>query len=140
MHTITCRNTKAGVSRYTCQIRVRTKTGDTSVSQTFSSQAKARAWGRKRSAEFQDSGQLRPITADAVTFGESIRKYIETTQEQCGRTKLQCLNAILADEIADLQCEAVTSQQLFVLATRLAKGRAAATVANYMSHLGPIFT
>lgn len=141
MYTIACRHTTDGTPRWTCQVRIRTKDQAASVSQTFATEAKAKAWGEKREKEFAKTGVLGAVAVRVrtATFGEAIESYIGSQGKDIGKTKLQCLRAIQQDEIAGRPCDEVTSHELYKLAERLRYGRAPATVGNYMSHLGPVF-
>ena len=64
-------------------------------------------------------------------MSDAIDTYIAENNKQIGRTKKQVLNAINGYDIADLDCAAVTSQQIVTFAKRLLDGgRQLATVGN----------
>lgn len=52
MYTITSRTTTKGVSRFTCQVRVRTKDEDVSVAQTLARASWQKHRAKKREHEF----------------------------------------------------------------------------------------
>jgi integrase len=74
------------------------------------------------------------------TLSDAIYKYSAETNKVIGRTKAQVLNAVKGYDIADLDCAAVTSQEIVTFAKQLLDGgRQPSTVGNYISHLSAIF-
>ena len=116
-----------------------------SEAETFNKKQNAAIWLRNREADLDKLGALdQAIVAKksqtGATLGEAIKKYVGE-MKHIGRTKAQVLDAIAADDIADLRCAEVTSDQLVAYAARLAEGgRQPSTVGNYLSHLAAVFS
>jgi integrase len=140
MGTIITRTRDDGTKAYRAQI-VRKKGGKIvhRESETFERQAAAKAWLSARETALKQPGALErvedPILADVID------RYIAESA-RIGRTKLQALNKIKTYAIALLRCSKIGSTQIIEFAQEIKErqGIQAATVSNYLSHLGAIFT
>lgn len=116
-----------------------------SEAETFNKKQNATIWLRNREADLDKPGALEQAIASkksqtGATLGEAIKKYVGE-MKHTGRTKAQVLDAIGKDDIAELRCAEVTSDQLVAYAARLAEGgRQPSTVGNYLSHLAAVFS
>jgi integrase len=146
MGTISARKKANGLVSYTAQIRI--KRGGKVVyseAETFNKKQNATLWLRNRETDLDKPGALDHAIASkksqtGVTLGEAIKRYVRE-MSHIGRTKSQVLDAIGKDDIAELRCAEVTSDQLVAYAARLAEGgRQPSTVGNYLSHLAAVFS
>lgn len=142
MGSISPRKRKDGSTGYTAQIVLKK---DRKVvfteGRTFDRRAAAALWLEKREAELRAPGGIERAKQHGVTLGKAIDKYVTDSQREMGKTKAQVLNAIKGDEVAEKACAIITSVDLVEFGQRLAAGgRSPATVGNYMSHLGAVFT
>lgn len=145
MGTISARKKANGAVSYTAQIRIK-RAGKVIFTQaeTFNKKQNAALWLRNREAELDKPGALDKAIASkgsqgGATLDDAIDQYIRE-MKSIGRTKAQVLDAIRKDEIAELRCADVTSDQIVAYAGRLADGgRQASTVGNYISHLAAVF-
>lgn len=111
-------------------------------SRTFDRVAAARAWMRARERELEQGGAEPasiPARRKGATLADAIDMYCSDQTRPIGRTKAQVLRALKGFEIADRQCETITSSDLVDLARELVATRAPQTVLNYLSHLQTIF-
>ncbi|EEE37968.1 site-specific recombinase, phage integrase family [Rhodobacteraceae bacterium KLH11] len=143
MATILERERKDGSTAYVAQIVIKKKGHKPHrEARTFDKLAAAKAWAKKRTKELKApnvdfskiGNRKRPKLRDAIS------RYISEYSVQMGRTKTQCLNTILEFDIADMACDDIRSHHLVEFARELGITRTAATVSNYMSHLGAVFT
>lgn len=136
MGTILSRRRSNGTTAYMGKIILR-RGGEVihRESRTFSRHREAKQWITAREAEIAASGPPQP----SATLAEAIRRYIDESRREIGRTKRQVLAAILAHPIVGLDCRDVTSQQITAWATALGQTRQPQTVANYVSHLAAVF-
>ncbi|KFC63950.1 putative integrase/recombinase [Bosea sp. LC85] len=141
MGTIIQRPRRDGTVAYMAQIAVQREGRSHRESQTFDRRPAAAAWIKKREAELSKPGALALAQHGKrlATLGDAIDSYIAESKKKIGRTKSQVLRAIKADDIADIACADITSQDLVAYAGRLGVERAPATVANYLSHLRSVF-
>lgn len=141
MGTIVERRRKDGTVAYMAQIAMRREGRTHRETQSFDRAAAARAWIKKREGELSKPGGI--VAAQNAgrqkTLGDAIDLYISNSKKAMGRTKTQVLRALKADDIAEIPCVDLGTQDLVDLARRLRETRGAATVANYLSHLSPIF-
>lgn len=79
------------------------------------------------------------MTTVTAIRGDAIARYTAESRRQIGRTKAQVLDAIGRASIAQRPCHEVTAQDVIAYAQSLRQTRAAATVANYLSHLQAVF-
>lgn len=151
MGTITERKRKDGTKGYTAQIRIR-RDGVIvhSEAQTFDRKQAASQWLKRREAQLSEPGALDALNKPDVTLGEAIKKYVEESRKEIGRTKAQCLDLIRKHPIAGKKCREITSADISAFADDMQKGwvaeedeewtpRKPQTVGNYMSHLGAVF-
>ncbi|MGY2987762.1 tyrosine-type recombinase/integrase [Bradyrhizobium sp. USDA 4508] len=146
MGTIVSRKRADGSRSHTGQIVIKRK-GQIlhREAETFDKHADAVSWLRDRESELAKPGVLEKLTrqkeqARGKTLTDAIDKYTAETNKKIGRTKEQVLNAIKGYDIADLECAAVTSQEIVTFAKELLDGgRQPSTVGNYISHLSAIF-
>ncbi|EGG92992.1 Site-specific recombinase, phage integrase family [gamma proteobacterium IMCC1989] len=89
-----------GTPRYTCNVRVK-KNGKVlySEARTFSKAGSAKEWGKKRVGEIENEGINK--TADTITLGGLIKKYIDDPHIEIGRTKGNVLRLVSDCEIAN---------------------------------------
>jgi integrase len=145
MGTVVSRRRADGSQGHTGQIVIK-KLGQVvhREAQTFDTHKEAVDWMRDRESELAKPGALDRLQQQAggkgKTLSDAIDKYTAETNKVIGRTKAQVLNSIKAYDIADLDCAAVTSQQIVTFAKQLLDGgRQPSTVGNYISHLSAIF-
>jgi integrase len=108
---------------------------------TFDRRQAAAIWIEKRSAEIKKFG-VRAASAKVqkATLAQAIDRYVSESRRAMGRTKAQVLEAIKRHPIAEKPCEEIGSPDLIAFAQSLIEGRSPATVANYLSHLGAVFS
>lgn len=104
-------------------------------SRTFDRQREAKAWLAARETEIATAGPPQP----SATLRDAIRRYIDESRREIGRTKQQVLASIIASDLARLDCREITSQRITAWAQGLARDRQPQTVANYVSHLAAVF-
>ena len=144
MGTIVSRKRADGSKSHTGQI-VMKKLGRVvhREAKTFDVHAEAVAWMKKREVELAKPDALEKLKQQAgsgKTLTDAIDRYTAETNKQIGKTKAQVLNSIKAYDLADLDCDAVTSQEIVTFAKQLLDGgRQPSTVGNYISHLSAIF-
>lgn len=140
MGTILTRPRKDGTLTYTAQIRVK-RDGKkvVSISETFTREAAARAWMKRKEAELAKPGGLEANRRGTKTLADAIDAYLEVSRKKIGRTKAQVLAAIREDALAQLACDRVTAADIVAYAERLGASRKPQTVNNYLSHLGSVF-
>jgi integrase len=137
MGTIVERPRKDGTVAYMAQIAVMREGRSHRESQTFDRRPAATAWIRKREKELTAPGGLDAARGPqrSATLRDAIDQYCKDSRRAIGRTKAQVLRAIKDDDIADIACADLSSQDVVAFAIRLGETRAAATVGNYLSHL-----
>lgn len=144
MGTIVSRKRADGAKSHTGQI-VMKKLGRVvhREAKTFDVHAQAVTWMTKREVELAKPGALEKLKQQAgsdKTLTDAIKRYTAETNKQIGKTKAQVLNSIKAYDTADLDCDAVTSQEIVIFAKQLLDGgRQPSTVGNYIAHLSAIF-
>lgn len=139
MGQIVTRKRKTGGQAYLARIRLKAN-GRIShqETRTFETHRAARDWLRDREAELARPGAL-DQEGSTATLGDAIARYTAESRRQIGRTKAQVLDAIGRASIAQRPCHEVTAQDVIAYAQSLRQTRAAATVANYLSHLQAVF-
>lgn len=137
MGTIVERPRKDGTVAYMAQIAVMREGRSHRESKTFDRKPAAAAWIKKREKELAAPGGLAHAQSArrTATVADAIDRYTKESRKKIGRTKTQVLRSIKDDEIADIACADLTSQDLVSFAARLGRLRAPSTVANYLSHL-----
>ncbi|MGY6246178.1 tyrosine-type recombinase/integrase [Bosea thiooxidans] len=137
MGTIIERPRKDGTVAYMAQIAVMREGRSHRESQTFDRKQAADAWIKKREKELSAPGALAAAqhARRSATLGDAIDRYTKESRKEIGRTKSQVLKALKADDVAEVACADLTSQDIVALAGRLGRDKAASTVANYLSHL-----
>ena len=142
MGSITERPRKDGSTAYLAQVKVK-RGGKVifRVSETFDRRQSALAWISKIEQQTKtDEGIAILKTKKSVaTLGDAIDRYVREYGPSIGKTKQQVLRSLKAYDIADKQCDAITSSDIYNLAQDLSRGRQPQTVGNYLSHLGAIF-
>ncbi|MBS9718547.1 site-specific integrase [Pseudohalocynthiibacter aestuariivivens] len=136
------RKRKDGSSAYLAQIDIK-RNGKRvhREAKTFDRKSAANAWIKKRKKEIDAAGEdLGSLKSKGKSLGDAIRKYSRESIKEIGRTKAQVLNTILEFDIADMRCEDIKSPDIVDFARSLSTSRSPATVSNYMSHLGAVFT
>ena len=135
MGTITQRTTKSGLV-YTAQIRIK-RSGKVihSESRTFERKAHAQKWMTAREAELQKPGALG--TGPDPSLASVIRRYLEESTGQMGKTKRRVLEAVAEAEVGKLKCSEVTSMAMvdWVGALKCSP----VTRLTYVAHLSPVF-
>lgn len=140
MGTITARKRKDGSTSYLAQI-VKKKAGVIlwREAKTFSREREAKAWTAFREEELDKPGVIERLTAPKNTLADAIDKYVKESKKEIGRTKAQVLNSIKEYGIANMDCEAIRSDDIVAFAKELSGKRQPQTVGNYLSHLAAIF-
>ncbi|GJH00197.1 tyrosine-type recombinase/integrase [Paraburkholderia terrae] len=141
MGSIVPRKRRDGSIGYTAQIRI-TKSGKTihNETETFDREQAAKAWLKKRETELAKPGAIEAANQDDPLLKDLIDRYVRESRKAIGRTKIQCLNTLKADEIGEMRASKVDSATITALAQRLGKDKLPQTVGNYISHLASIFT
>ncbi len=109
-------------------------------SKTFERKQAAAAWIAKREEELSKPGALDRAKKSGKTLGDAVRTYLSESEKEIGTTKKQVLDWVLTNEISQLRCEDIRSQDIVDLARELLDGRKPQTVSNYLSHLSSIFS
>ncbi|WP_243698440.1 hypothetical protein [Paracoccus alkanivorans] len=163
MGTIIKRRRKGGSTAWLAQISI-TRQGKSvwRENKTFERRSVASAWIEKREKELAKPEALHELSGQKgkkrnPTLADAIDKYIEESKRQIGRladwqigrladwqigrTKAQVLRAIKTFDIGDKSCSEITSADIVGFARqKLDSGAQPQTAANYMSHLGAIFS
>lgn len=147
MGTIIKRRRKNGTIAWLAQISVM-RQGKVLLreSQTFERRSTAAAWIENREESFARPGALDPLKTQpkskkTPTLADAIDRYVQESNKQIGRTKTQVLKSIKTFDIADQHCDAITSADIVEFAQeKLNSGVQPQTVANYLSHLGAVFS
>lgn len=142
MGNITKRKRKDGTLAYKAQVRIR-RNGVIvhSETETFSREALANAWIKKRETELAVPGALELAKIPDPTLGEIIGQYLTDMIAKVGRTKGFTLRAIAASELGEKKASTITSQVITEYAQQRIKGGAnPATVKNDLTLLGGVFS
>lgn len=100
----------------------------------------AERWIAQTEKAAKSPGTLKTLKASSSTLADAIDKYVKESRKAIGSTKAQVLNTIKDYPIADLRCSDITSDDIVSFARQLGAKVKPQTVANYLSHLGAIFT
>lgn len=141
MGNITKRTRKDGTFAYKAQVRIR-RNGVIvhSETETFSREAMANAWIKKRETELAVPGALEQAKMPDWTLGEIIHKYLTELASTVGRSKKATLKAIAASELGEKKASIITSTTITEFAASRIKGGAdPATVKNDLTLLGSVF-
>lgn len=145
MGTIAARKRGNGTAAYTAQIRL--KRGGKVIhteAQTFDRKADAAAWMKRRETQLSAPGALEKLQQADPTLSEVIARYLVEYEaiRPLGKTKRQCLNAIAAGPLGELQASAIGSAELVNHARRriLEDKIKPVTVGNDLAHLGAVFS
>lgn len=141
MGTITKRIRSDGTAAYTVQIR--RKEGGRVVhteARTFDREAAAKIWMRKRESELDKIDSFADLVKDDPPLVKIIEQYRKQGQPEEGKTKRSVLDIIAQSDFAQLKASKITSQAIVSYAQELlSKPMQPQTVANYLSHLAPVF-
>lgn len=113
---------------------------------TFERRATATAWMEKRERELAKPGALEDLRISQTdkrnpTLADAIDLYISESAKAIGRTKTQVLRSVKTFDIASKPCGEITSVDVVSFARqKLNDGVKPQTVANYLSHLGAVFS
>jgi len=115
---------------------------------TFDRRKTAETWAKRREGEIDAeiaSGRApKKLSAQRVTLGDAIDKYIAESMREIGKTKAQVLRTIRNEyPIAEMRCDQITAPNIVAFARELHLRPgvgSAATVMNYLSHLSAVFT
>lgn len=147
MGSITQRRRKDGSIAWLAQISIMRQGKNVwRENKTFERRSVANAWIKQREKELAQPEALNELVRvkgarRKPTLADAIDRYIEDSQKQMGRTKTQVLRTIKDFDIADRLCSDITSADIVEFAReKLASGVQPQTVANYMSHLGAVFS
>jgi len=139
---IIARKRKDGTTAYRADVLIR-EGGKLAFreTKTFDRKQAAAVWIEKRNAEIEKTGiEIARRAVRGATLADAIDRYIADSRKAMGKTKAQCLEAIKRHPIAALPCGEIGSPDLVAFAQSMSKGRSPATVANYLSHLGAVFS
>lgn len=112
----------------------------------FERRTTATAWMEKKEKELAKPGVLENLKANKTdkrnpTLADAIDLYISESAKAIGRTKTQVLRSIKTFDIASKPCGEITSVDVAAFARqKLNDGVKPQTVANYLSHLGAVFS
>jgi integrase len=107
---------------------------------TFDRKQAASAWLEKRETELAKPGALERQKDQDPILGVVIDRYVDESIKKIGRTKAQVLRGIKSYDIANKRCSEIGSADIVAFANELVAKMTPQTVANYLSHLGAVFT
>lgn len=147
MGTIIKHPRKNGASAWLAQISI-TRNGKIVVreNKTFERRSSAAAWIKSRQQYLATPDALAAYNPSsenkrAPTLSDAIDRYIRESHKEMGRSKTHILQAIKSFDIANLPCSTITSVDIVAFAReKLDTGAKPQTVANYLSHLGSVFS
>lgn len=125
---------KNGDFSYRVQIRKRVDGNQKSLTKTFRYLSNAKSWRNEQLKDIEANGfPIRIVTE--TTISDVIDDRLDRGKT-LGRSALQVLNSIKADEFGKTKVSTLTQQELYDYADLLASGeRTPQTVAGYMTHL-----
>lgn len=138
--TIVERKRKDGSTGYHAQVVVKQGGVTHRETKTFDRRGAATAWISKRERELSAPGAVSGKKAEDPTLGAAIDRYVAESRRALGRTKAQVLKTIKTFDIADKPCSSITSADVVAFAKEISAGRQPQTVANYLAHLGSVFS
>jgi integrase len=139
MGTIRERVRKDGSTAYLAQIVIKRKGKPTyREAETFDRRSEAVAYLRVREPELKSEGGIERARVRGTTIGDTIDKYVDESLKEIGRTKAQVLRSIKKYDLADIEADKATSQDIVAFARELSKTMQPQTVGNYLSHLGAV--
>ncbi|MDO6480950.1 tyrosine-type recombinase/integrase [Shimia thalassica] len=147
MATIRERTKADGTKSYLAQIIRRNPAYQ--ESRTFDKRKSAQSWAKKREAEIDAEIAQGNVptkrSTKRVTLGDAIKRYVDESMAEIGKTKAQVLKTIRDEyDIADMACDRIESKHIveFVLELHKRKdgGLSPATALNYLSHLSAVFS
>ncbi len=114
MATISKRRKKDGSFSYTAQIRITKRGADYTESRTFSREALASDWAKRREVELEHPGALEKAAIGAISLGKLIADYIEQFERtnKWQRSKGQHLRLLGKMDIAKVDAVQLTAQHL----------------------------
>lgn len=101
MGTIVARKTRAGSVRYRAQVRVSRDGHCVSESRTFSREAMAKEWMRRRERELEGSDALAAAAHHGVTWRVVLMRYHAEACAGYGRSKKMAIKALASEALAD---------------------------------------
>lgn len=110
-------------------------------SKTFAKQALAKSWGSKRAMELEESGVPNQHSADLLTVGQLISRYISDPliEAKIGRTKRYVLQMLLDCELADIPLAKLSEAMVIDhCRSRQAAGAGPATVSHDVTYLAGV--
>jgi len=118
MATITTRSKADGSLSYRVMIRIKQK-GKVifQESKTFSKEAAAKRWSKKREVELEDDSTLNKAIhnkSHKITVGQLVKKYVDVVKpiKQWGKSKSQTLSALQRYDIAELDAFSLKPQDI----------------------------
>ena len=106
-----------GSIAYRAEIVIRKDGKRHKFTQTFATEASAQWWIKRKEKALRTPGGLDAVTKPTGPLSDAIDRYVED-HSQVGKTKAQVLLAIKADEIADMDCAGIASDDLVSYARR----------------------
>lgn len=142
MPTIRARKRADGSTGYTAIIRIK-KHGVIihQEAQTFSREALARDWARRREVELERPGAIDQAQMGSLTLGALIKRYLEEFESTraWGRSKGSDLKRLLNESIAAVEAPSLTAPRLVMhVRERRAAGAGPATVGNDLVWIGVV--
>lgn len=110
-------------------------------SKTFAKQTLAKAWGAKRAMELETSGVPNQRSADLLTVGQLISRYLSDPLigAKLGRTKRYVLQMLLDCELAEISLSKLTESHIIDhCRNRQAAGAGPATVSHDVTYLAGV--
>jgi integrase len=141
MGTVIPRKLGDGSTRYQAQLLIK-RAGKIvhREGRTFERKQAAAAWLEKRENELAKPGALDRLKEQDPPLAAVIDRYVDESIKEIGRTKAQVLRAIKSYDIANKNCSKIGSEDIVAFANQLVAKMTPQTVANYLSHLGAVFT
>jgi len=139
MATIKKRTRADGSIAYTAQVKV-WRGGKLVLTKaaTFDREATAKAWAKRKEAEFAKPGAVEAARRPKGTVADLIDKYVATSRREMGKTKAQVLETIKGHGIGTMAPEDLAPAVVVEYARELGATRKPQTVQNYLSHLSAV--
>jgi integrase len=135
MGTIVTRERQDGAKYYTAQIVIKQRGKVHREARSFDRKQAANSWIVNREAELRKPGGLE--RKEDPKLADVIERYIAESQKRHGATKAQVLRTIKNNELAELKCSQIGSEDLLAFLRSLSVTPQTRLV--YLSHLSPVF-
>lgn len=138
MGSIYARPRRDGSMAYRAEVVIRKDGKRHKFAQTFDTEASAERWIKRKEKQMRAPGAIDAVAKPSGPLADIIDRYT-ADHTGIGKTKAQVLRAIKDDEIAEMDCARIASEDVVSFARRLSATRKPQTVLNYLSHLSAVF-